>query len=78
MARHSGWEISNISLRIIFFHSIKVGGFMFELKFTEEQNMLRDMARDFTTNEIKPIAAKIDLEAKIPDDLIKKLDSQKQ
>lgn len=46
---------------------------MFELKFTEEQIMLRDMVRDFTNNEIKPIAAKIDAEAKIPDDLIKKL-----
>ncbi|OGU54644.1 MAG: acyl-CoA dehydrogenase [Ignavibacteria bacterium RBG_13_36_8] len=46
---------------------------MFEFKFTEEQNMLRDMVRDFTTNEIKPIAAKIDEEEKIPDDLIKKL-----
>ena len=46
---------------------------MFEFKFTEEQNMLRDMVRDFTNNEIKPIAAKIDLEGKIPDDLIKKM-----
>ena len=35
---------------------------MFEFKFTEEQNMLREMVRDFTTNEIKPIAAKIDEE----------------
>ena len=46
---------------------------MFEFKFTEEQNMLREMVRDFTNNEIKPIASKIDQEAKIPDDLIKKL-----
>jgi alkylation response protein AidB-like acyl-CoA dehydrogenase len=46
---------------------------MFELKFTEEQNMLRDMAKDFTNNEIKPIAAKIDSDAKIPDELIKKI-----
>ena len=46
---------------------------MFEFKFTEEQNMLRDMVKDFTNNEIKPIAAKIDLEGKIPDDLIKKM-----
>lgn len=46
---------------------------MFELKFTEEQNMLRDMAKDFTNNEIKPIAAKIDAEAEIPKDLIKKI-----
>lgn len=40
---------------------------------TEEQKMLRDMTRDFVNNEIKPIAAKIDDEEKIPDDLIKKL-----
>lgn len=46
---------------------------MFEFKFTEEQIMLRDMVRDFTNNEIKPIAAKIDEEEKIPEDLIKKI-----
>lgn len=46
---------------------------MFEFTFTEEQNMLRDMVRDFTNNEIKPVAAQIDEEEKIPDDLIKKL-----
>jgi alkylation response protein AidB-like acyl-CoA dehydrogenase len=46
---------------------------MFEFKFTEEQNMLREMVRDFTTNEIKPIASKIDTESRIPDDLIKKM-----
>mgnify|MGYP001592376176 CR=1 FL=1 len=46
---------------------------MFEFSFTEEQNMLRDMVRDFTNNEIKPIAAKIDEEAKIPKELITKM-----
>ena len=46
---------------------------MFEFKFTEEQNMLREMVKDFTNNEIKPIAAKIDTDGKIPDDLIKKM-----
>lgn len=46
---------------------------MFEFKFTEEQNMLREMVRDFTNNEIKPIAAKIDTEGKIPTELIKKM-----
>ena len=46
---------------------------MLELKLTEEQQMLREMVRDFTTNEIKPIAAKIDQEGKIPEDLIKKM-----
>lgn len=46
---------------------------MNEFSFTEEQKMLRDMTRDFVNNEIKPIAAKIDAEEKIPNDLIKKL-----
>lgn len=46
---------------------------MFELVFTEEQKMLRDMVRDFATNELKPIAAKIDEEEAIPDEIIKKL-----
>lgn len=46
---------------------------MFEFKFTEEQNMLREMVRDFTKNEIKPIAARIDEEEKIPRELIDKL-----
>jgi alkylation response protein AidB-like acyl-CoA dehydrogenase len=41
--------------------------------FTEEQIMLRDMVRDFVNQEIKPIAAKIDENEKIPPDLIKKL-----
>ena len=40
---------------------------------TEEQQMLRDMTRDFVNNEIKPISSKIDAEEKIPDDLIAKL-----
>ncbi len=46
---------------------------MFEFSFTEEQNMLRDMVRDFTNNEIKPIASKIDENEGLPEDLIKKL-----
>lgn len=46
---------------------------MFEFKFTEEQNMLRDMVKDFVDNEIKPIATKIDEEEQIPKDLIKKM-----
>ena len=46
---------------------------MFEFGFTEEQNMLRDMVRDFTNNEIKPIASKIDEDAHIPQALIKQL-----
>jgi alkylation response protein AidB-like acyl-CoA dehydrogenase len=46
---------------------------MFEFKFTDEQNMLRETVRDFTNNEIKPIASKIDQEGKIPEDLIRKM-----
>jgi len=46
---------------------------MFELKFTDEQNMLREMVKDFTNNEIKPIASKIDKDEKIPTELIKKI-----
>jgi len=46
---------------------------MFELKFTDEQNLLREMVRDFTNNEIKPIASKIDKEEMIPMSLIKKI-----
>lgn len=46
---------------------------MTEFGFSEEQIMLRDMAREFVTKEIKPIAAKIDAEEKIPAELIKQL-----
>lgn len=46
---------------------------MIEFSFTEEQNLLREMVRDFVNNEIKPIAKKIDEEEKIPEDLIKKI-----
>ena len=41
--------------------------------FSEEHLMLRDMVRDFVNSEIKPIAAKIDEEEKIPPELIKKI-----
>ncbi|MEW6506526.1 MAG: acyl-CoA dehydrogenase family protein [Bacteroidota bacterium] len=44
-----------------------------QLILTEEQKMLREMTRDFVKNEIKPIAAQIDDQEKIPDQLIKKL-----
>ncbi len=46
---------------------------MVKFEFTEEQNMLRDMFKDFVNKEIKPIASKIDSEEKIPADLISKL-----
>lgn len=46
---------------------------MFELKFTEEQNMLRDMVRDFANNELKPAAADIDENERIPDEIISQI-----
>ena len=44
-----------------------------DFQLTEEQKMFQGMVRDFSTTEIKPIAAKIDEEEKIPADLIKKM-----
>jgi alkylation response protein AidB-like acyl-CoA dehydrogenase len=46
---------------------------MFEFSFTDEQKMLKEMVRDFTTHELKPIASKIDENEKIPPEIIKKL-----
>lgn len=46
---------------------------MEEFKFSEEQLMLRDTIRDFVNSELKPAAAKIDQDEKIPADIIKKL-----
>lgn len=46
---------------------------MFDFTFTEEQNMLREMVRDFVNNELKPIAAKIDEEEEIPEHIIRKV-----
>lgn len=41
-----------------------------DFTFTEEQQMLRAMVRDFVDKEVKPVAAKIDKEGKIPQNLI--------
>ena len=46
---------------------------MIDFTLTEEQNMLREMTRDFVNNEIKPIASKIDSDEKIPRELINKM-----
>jgi alkylation response protein AidB-like acyl-CoA dehydrogenase len=46
---------------------------MLKLEYTEEQQMLREMVRDFANNELKPIAHKIDEEEMIPPEIIKKL-----
>ncbi|MCB2204650.1 acyl-CoA dehydrogenase family protein [bacterium] len=42
-------------------------------QFTEEQNMLRDMVREFVNEEVKPIAGDIDENEEIPKDLVKKI-----
>ena len=44
---------------------------IFELN--EQQRMIRDMARDFATREIAPIAAEIDEEERFPFDVVKKM-----
>jgi len=41
--------------------------------FTEEHLMLRDMVREFVNGEIKPIAARIDQEERLPPELIRKM-----
>lgn len=46
---------------------------MADFAFTAEQLMLRDMARDFVNQEIKPVAADIDKNERIPDTLIQKI-----
>lgn len=43
-----------------------------DFQLTEEQKMFQTMVRDFATNEVKPMAAKIDEEGKCPLELIKK------
>jgi butyryl-CoA dehydrogenase len=43
-----------------------------DFELTEEQKMFQTMVRDFATNEVKPIAAKIDDEGKYPAEIIKK------
>lgn len=45
----------------------------FDFELTEEQRLVRKMARDFAEKEIKPIAKKIDAEHHFPAELIPKL-----
>ncbi len=45
---------------------------MIEFTFTEEQQMLREVARKFTDNEVRPRAAEIDEKEEAPLDLIRK------
>lgn len=44
-----------------------------DFNLTEEQLMLQATVREFTGREIEPIAAQIDREGRLPDDLIKKM-----
>ncbi|MCX6149859.1 MAG: acyl-CoA dehydrogenase family protein [Ignavibacteriales bacterium] len=44
-----------------------------DFKFLDEHKMLRDTVKEFTNNEIRPIARKIDEDEFIPKELIKKL-----
>ena len=46
---------------------------MAALEISDEHKMLRDMVRDFVTSEIKPVASRIDVEEKIPPELIRKI-----
>ncbi|RPI02307.1 MAG: acyl-CoA dehydrogenase family protein, partial [Ignavibacteriae bacterium] len=46
---------------------------MFQFEFTDEQKMLRDMARDFVNTEVKPLAHQIDEEERIPPELMRKI-----
>ncbi|MFQ5455175.1 MAG: acyl-CoA dehydrogenase family protein [Nitrospirota bacterium] len=43
-----------------------------EFTFTEEQKMLRDMAKKFVDKEVKPIAKEIDIKHKFPKNVIEK------
>lgn len=44
-----------------------------DLSLTEEQKMIRDMARDFTEKNIKPVAARFDEERRFPYENLKKM-----
>ena len=46
-----------------------------DFQLTEEQKMFQSMVRDFSTNEVKPLAAKIDEEGECPHEIIKKAGS---
>ncbi|MCQ4771509.1 acyl-CoA dehydrogenase family protein, partial [Intestinimonas massiliensis] len=41
--------------------------------FTEDQQMIQQLARDFAESELAPIAAEIDREERIPKEIIEKM-----
>jgi len=43
------------------------------LDLTDEQRMIRDVARDFAEREVRPIAAEIDRDARFPHETIKRM-----
>jgi butyryl-CoA dehydrogenase len=43
------------------------------IEFTDEQQMIRDVARDLAEKEIKPVAGELDKEGKFPAELVRKL-----
>src|SRR5579885_1416672 len=43
------------------------------IELTDEQQMIRELARDFAENEIKPIAAELDREGRFPAGLVRKM-----
>src|SRR3989338_6927970 len=45
---------------------------LMDFKFTSEQQLMRQMFRDFVDKEVKPIATQIDEQKRVPDGLIKK------
>ncbi len=44
-----------------------------DFSFSEEQRMLQDTARKFAQNEVKPLAAQIDLECDVPESIIRQM-----
>ncbi len=46
---------------------------MIDLLFTDEHLMLREMVREFAANEVEPLAAELDHEARFPSEIIEKM-----
>jgi alkylation response protein AidB-like acyl-CoA dehydrogenase len=43
------------------------------IELTDEQHMIRDLARDFAKNEIKPVSGDLDREGRFPSELVRRL-----
>jgi len=46
---------------------------MNELFLSEEQQMIRDMVRDFAIKEVAPVASELDIESRFPEEIVKKM-----